>query len=431
MRCIRLHAFLGGASEQIISILLQLLLLISIISVHAADLARFQYEGTIPPLLDDSLACTGSTVSATEAQSSSVIGLTDIGTRGLQPQQLHQSRQSSALTFEPAQPDSGELDGMAEVQVAAVADSPCLYGWTYYDDSDASEGRASCLLVTEAPSASWVKALAACPVNSHLVTISSENSKGLLELSVKLASTGFWLGASQSSTAEFRNRGWAWCDGTPANNLNCGFEDAVGCGLWNADVPKYVDFLVVCFNALASLFLSMLSCLSCRDYAKAASEAHLMDYLVHLADYAALSDAADANAMSVCETEVSSHCPSGWAFYSDVKGYEGVDSCVWVSSAAAASWKVASSSCPYESHLLTVKSPIGTAGLLAFATSLVPTSEALYIGCMQTESASQRGGDWKWIDSTDSSNLFCANELGCGLWAATEPKCVALLLHLA
>ena len=151
---------------------------------------------------------------------------------------------------------------------------------------------------------------------------------------------------------------------------------------------------------------------------------------LHRSDFArqsagVLKDSPTPNTLSIvsmCETEVSSQCPSGWAFYSDVNGSEGYDSCVLVSTSTAASWTAASNSCTSGSHLLTVKSPVATSGLLTFATSLVASSENLYVGCSQATGASERGTGWTWIDGTDATNLACANGLGCGIWASSEPK---------
>jgi hypothetical protein len=126
--------------------------------------------------------------------------------------------------------------------------------------------------------------------------------------------------------------------------------------------------------------------------------------------------------VGMCETEVSPLCPSGWAFYSDADGSEGTQSCVWVSTATAATWTAASTSCPSGGHLLTVKSSVAAGGLLAFAVSLVQADTLVRIGCSQSSTATQRGSDWTWVDSTDASNLVCGDGTGCGLWAEFEPE---------
>ena len=115
----------------------------------------------------------------------------------------------------------------------------CKPGWSYYDDSGGTEGKASCLQVTGTTSASWTAALTACPLNSHLLTISGTSTAGLLTFSTTLSTANFWVGASQISTATSRNRGWAWYDGTSAAaNLNCGTVDTLGCGLWHSVTPE-------------------------------------------------------------------------------------------------------------------------------------------------------------------------------------------------
>ena len=124
----------------------------------------------------------------------------------------------------------------------------------------------------------------------------------------------------------------------------------------------------------------------------------------------------------MCETEVSPLCPSGWAFYSDADGSEGTQSCVWVSTATAATWTAASTSCPSGGHLLTVTPSVAASGLLAFATSLVQGNAWLYIGCSQSSTATQIGAGWTWVDGTDASNLACGDGAGCGLWATIDPE---------
>ena len=93
------------------------------------------------------------------------------------------------------------------------------------------------------------------------------------------------------------------------------------------------------------------------------------------------SNTCDMPQRAICEMEVSVRCPIGWTFYGD-DGSEGEDSCLLVSDGTAPSWAVANTSCPAGSHLLTVKSPIASIGLLPFATSLFPDSFGYaYIGC--------------------------------------------------
>ncbi len=135
-----------------------------------------------------------------------------------------------------------------------------------------------------------------------------------------------------------------------------------------------------------------------------------------------LQDSGSASYVSVCEREVSSLCPSGWAFYSDADASEGMQSCVWLSSATVTSWTSANTSCPSGGHLLTVTSSVATSGLLAFAATLISNSTSSFIGCSQSASATQRGSGWTWVDGTNASNLDCGTGIGCGLWTSTEPE---------
>ena len=45
-----------------------------------------------------------------------------------------------------------------------------------------------------------------------------------------------YVGCMQSLSAMWRGQGWAWVDGTPAANLNCGVGGD-GCGLWHLNKP--------------------------------------------------------------------------------------------------------------------------------------------------------------------------------------------------
>jgi hypothetical protein len=110
----------------------------------------------------------------------------------------------------------------------------CAAGWSYYSNSDGSEGQTSCLKVTGETTLSWLTAMTACPMNSHLLTMAGASvNSGLFAFSRSVSGSNFWVGASQSSAATFVNREWAWIDGTPASaNLNCGAPGDQGCGLW-------------------------------------------------------------------------------------------------------------------------------------------------------------------------------------------------------
>ena len=130
----------------------------------------------------------------------------------------------------------------------------------------------------------------------------------------------------------------------------------------------------------------------------------------------------------ILQYEVSNACPPGWIFYKD-DGTEGYDSCVHVSTATAASWNAANSSCSAlgsGAHLLTINSAFTASRLLAFASSLHNFGGSFaYIGCFQLSNATQRGRDWYWVDNTDNSNLNCgtgAGAEGCNLWNTGEPN---------
>ncbi len=122
----------------------------------------------------------------------------------------------------------------------------CASGWSYYSDSNGSEGQASCLKVTGSSTYNWWNAMISCPRNSHLLTMAGASvNTGLHAFSRTLTSSGssFWVGASQSSTATSVNRGWAWIDGTSASaSLNCGAPGDQGCGLWPGDQPGYAHY---------------------------------------------------------------------------------------------------------------------------------------------------------------------------------------------
>ena len=123
--------------------------------------------------------------------------------------------------------------------------------------------------------------------------------------------------------------------------------------------------------------------------------------------------ASTSSARVVCETEVSTRCPYGWAYYKD-DGSEGVDSCVWVSSTSAV-WSVANSSCPAGSHLLTVSGSQPASGLLAFSTSVwVPSSTNFtHIGLVQSASSSQVCAGLYVPSCTRSLTLVKAKKMLC------------------
>ena len=126
----------------------------------------------------------------------------------------------------------------------------CQAGWTRYV-TDGSELSDSCLQSTSTFS-SWTAASVGCPAGSHMLSIraSSLPSTGLhrfVETDVHTTGEGY-AGASQSSLATVRNRGWAWVDGTDASNLNCGTANQLGCGVWslhNGGEPKYAASLLL------------------------------------------------------------------------------------------------------------------------------------------------------------------------------------------
>jgi hypothetical protein len=119
----------------------------------------------------------------------------------------------------------------------------CAAGWSYYSDSDGSEGQASCLKVTGSSTFLWSSAMLSCSMNSHLLTMAgATRSSGLFAFTRSLTVTAgeFWVGASQSSAGSHINRGWAWIDGTSASaNMNCGAPGERSCGLWTLNEPRY------------------------------------------------------------------------------------------------------------------------------------------------------------------------------------------------
>ena len=119
----------------------------------------------------------------------------------------------------------------------------CAAGWSYYSDSDGSEGQASCLKVTGSNTYPWGTAMTSCPMNSHLLTMAGASmSTGLFAFSRNVSASNFWVGASQSSSSTAVNRGWAWIDGTSATvNLNCDAAASGPCGLWREFAPGYDD----------------------------------------------------------------------------------------------------------------------------------------------------------------------------------------------
>lgn len=115
----------------------------------------------------------------------------------------------------------------------------CPVGWTYYKDLG-YEGHDSCLKVAATTTTFWPSGELACAPGSHSLTIASFNtSYGLWPFALALLkpSAYMFLGCNQSATAATPGSGWAWIDGTPAGNLNCG-GGGTGCGLWRAGEPK-------------------------------------------------------------------------------------------------------------------------------------------------------------------------------------------------
>ncbi len=143
--------------------------------------------------------------------------------------------------------DSTEAQSASSTRSLSPSPSPstsslCPPGWMLYT-TDGSETSDSCLQFVSGL-ATWSEAVAACPTGSHMLTLRSSDkssSTGLHNFTVtNLHSTNSpaWLGMSQSSLASFRNRDWAWIDGTDASNLNCGTTNEVNCGAWATSQPK-------------------------------------------------------------------------------------------------------------------------------------------------------------------------------------------------
>lgn len=117
--------------------------------------------------------------------------------------------------------------------------------------------------------------------------------------------------------------------------------------------------------------------------------------------------------------EISPQCPLGWTFYQDFGGWERTNSCLQVSRATSSSWSSASTSCPPNSHLLSIRSSVTGSGLAAFAGNI--SSPGAFVGCYQEYLTSPISG-WAWIDGTPATNLNCGLE-GCGLWSPSAPRC--------
>lgn len=141
---------------------------------------------------------------------------------------------------------------------------------------------------------------------------------------------------------------------------------------------------IVCNTASAHCFSAMLlknPLFDRSDYGSTVTgEGHVQDFARIGGGYTLLDDESTLS-KSICETETSTMCPFGWAYYSD-NGSEGVDSCVFIATVVALSWSAANWSCPVGSHLLTLKSSNYTSGLLPFSTSLYHgAGQKMYIGC--------------------------------------------------
>ena len=117
--------------------------------------------------------------------------------------------------------------------------SLCQPGWSRYIN-DGSELSDSCLQASSSSFSTWTAASVGCPAGSHMITVrSSIPASGLAAfVRVSVTAVGLWIGASQSSSALYRNRGWMWLDGTGASNLNCGTNNAVSCGVWETGGPE-------------------------------------------------------------------------------------------------------------------------------------------------------------------------------------------------
>jgi hypothetical protein len=143
----------------------------------------------------------------------------------------------------PSTTPSVTLTTTVSASVSPTA-SPCAAGWSFFSDSDGFEGQASCLKVTGTATFDWMTAMAACPMNSHLLTMAGTSpGSGLFVFSRSVSTSSFWVGASQFGAAVAVNRDWAWIDGTSATvNLNCDVvNNNTACGLWREFSPGYVD----------------------------------------------------------------------------------------------------------------------------------------------------------------------------------------------
>ena len=189
--------------------------------------------------------------------------------------------------------------------------------------------------------------------------------------------------------------------------------------------PSFVFYYMYSAHSTNSIFLAFTvgvlhRFLLCSD-APSSGEGHAEDYCGSSGARMNDQSATSTTSRYICETEVSSKCPFGWAFYLD-DGSEGYDSCLQLSTYVVTTWAQAAAGCPSGSHLLTVKGASSTSGLLPFAASLF-NGGYFFIGCSQSASATSRGQGWSWVDSTDASNLNCGiGANGCALWKSGEPK---------
>jgi hypothetical protein len=126
-----------------------------------------------------------------------------------------------------------------------VKTSICDHQWMYYKD-DGSEGRDSCIWMSNFLTTVNEATYYYCPANSHLLTIKgSSKTSGLMALATASGQRqNFYIGCLRDAGVSGANRGWSWVDNTPADNLNCGNVGDQGCGLWTPGNPRFVSVAI-------------------------------------------------------------------------------------------------------------------------------------------------------------------------------------------
>jgi hypothetical protein len=207
--------------------------------VHAEDYCSFVVDNVVNQVFSNRLA------DVSDAARRYVCEIELVASPSTSP-----SRAPTASVTPSVSPSFGStLTRSPSITPSPSPSSLCQPGWSYYAD-DGSEGCGSCLLLSVGAFVNREYARLSCPVGSHLVTMRSSNPMSLTGLArfvyASMTTVRVWAGCSQSLTADYINVGWAWLDGTPASNLNCGTPGAVGCGVWTRAIatdfaaPRFV-----------------------------------------------------------------------------------------------------------------------------------------------------------------------------------------------